>query len=582
MKTSRRDFLTMFTAAGGAFVAPKGLYAALAPERKLRLGVCSDIHIGFESPELWKWKKALEYFRDQKVDAVVVSGDLANRGLIKELRAVMDTWWEVFPGGKRPDGEPVEHVFVTGNHDPAVCRELQDKYRLRNPDGTPKTVAKDEIGFDLEGVKTEALLFNREKLWPELFHEEYSHFFVKQVKGYYFIGSNWRSSWPKHVYEAEELPQYLKDHAAELGKTKPFFFIQHCHPRGTCHGVDAWWPDSGKNTTEVLKDFPNAVCFSGHSHDPITDLKAIWQGGFTSIGSGSLSYCSPLGRDPKPDITAQADAPAGHPWKITNGDCHMAYIIDVHDGFLAARPIEIRHLEALSDEIIIPVPVKPDPDFAFEKRAAAKRPPAYTKQPKVEIRDVKLKNWKGEEYPMQEVAFAAVPQGDHAFSRVYAYEVTMRPKDGSPTIVRNVRSAAGDMAPKMEPDTVLWHVKPGTFGAVADYDIEIVPIDSFRTHAKRATKCAAVVGMRIEKAPAGWSVDNYCQDGAKAGTFIGMFFRSMCKDYDAYVIFANDEKSKKEAAGHRKLIERKQPEARVIVAATPEEAAAELSGAKVG
>ena len=45
MKSSRRDFLAMITAASGAFVAPKGMYAALSPDRKLRFGVVSDVHI---------------------------------------------------------------------------------------------------------------------------------------------------------------------------------------------------------------------------------------------------------------------------------------------------------------------------------------------------------------------------------------------------------------------------------------------------------------------------------------------------------------------------------------------------------
>ena len=78
MKSSRRDFLTMITAASGAFVAPKGMYAALSPDRKLRMGVVSDVHIAGVNGELWKWRKALEHFRDVRVDCVVVAEDIAN------------------------------------------------------------------------------------------------------------------------------------------------------------------------------------------------------------------------------------------------------------------------------------------------------------------------------------------------------------------------------------------------------------------------------------------------------------------------------------------------------------------------
>lgn len=534
---SRRDFVKRAAATSlGAFLVPAGCRSLLAPERRLRLGVCSDIHVGVET-ELWKWKKALEYFRDQRVDAVVVSGDLANLGLVTELKAVMDVWWSVFPDGRRPDGEPVEHVFVTGNHDAQVCGELQKKYALKNPDGTPKKVAKGELGFDLEAAKPETLLYSREKVWPELLREPYANFFVKRVKGYTFICSNWRLSFRGHDLEAVELPQFLKDHADELRGDRPFFFVQHCHPRGTCHGVDAWWPDCGKYTTEVLKDFPNAVCFSGHSHAPITDLKAIWQGGFTSIGSGSLSYDSPLGHDPKPDILDEAIPPEGHPWKIHNGDCHMAYVIDVHDGFLAVQPLEIKQMQPLADEMVVPVPVRPDPDFSFGRRAAAKRPPAYRTQPEVVIREVDDKNWKGEPCKMQELSFPAVPQGDGAFSRVYAYEITMRPKDGSPTVVKNLRTAAADMAPKMEPDRVIWRVKPGTFKPADQYDFEIVPIDSFRTHARRDTKVAAVIGFGAVTPPKGWSFDVF-----EEPRVVNDIFRSTCKRYDAFVFCGDSEK----------------------------------------
>ncbi len=55
----------MLGIASGAFIAPKGIYAALEPERKLRMGVVSDVHISFSSPELWKWKKALKLIRNR-------------------------------------------------------------------------------------------------------------------------------------------------------------------------------------------------------------------------------------------------------------------------------------------------------------------------------------------------------------------------------------------------------------------------------------------------------------------------------------------------------------------------------------
>ena len=571
MKTSRRDFFSMLGIASGAFIAPKGMYAALAPERKLRMGVVSDVHISFSSPELWKWKKALEHFRDVKVDVVAVAGDIANEGLITEIEAFAKTWYEIFPDGKLPDGAKVEHVFSMGNHDVGIWDGIKKRYIKKGEDGK-------EI-YDEEAHKKALICHNRERVWKELFHDDYSHFFAKNVKGYWFLASHWRSAGPKHDYEAVELPAYLKDHADELGKTKPFFFVQHPHPRGTCHGQDAWWPDSGKNTTDVLKDFPNAVCFSGHSHDPLTDAKAIWQGGFTSLGAGSLSYCSPLGNDPTPDIRAAASAPEGHPYGISNGDCHNGYVIDVHDGFLAVRRMEFKYLKPLGPEWIVPVPVKPDPEFAFDKRRLAKKPPAYRETPKVEFRKVMVKRWNGKLDEMQQVAFKAVPQADKAHSRVYAYEFTMRPKDGSPTTIRNIKSAAADMAPEMEPEEVLWNVKPGTFTKPEDYDFGIVPLDSFRTRADRKRKCFAFFGAKLAKKPENADADVFYRDGEKIEKLVNEVLRTY-KRHDAYVLIApttDDKDVQKDLNRTKSLITRWHKEAKVIVAANSEEALKQLS-----
>ena len=557
--------------AGGsrASGAPKGQLEKLAPDRKLRMGVLSDVHISTSNTELWKWKKALEHFRDVKVDVVVVAGDLINEGLISELETFAKTWHEIFPGGRRPDGEKVEHVFCMGNHD--VSRGQKRRFVTKGADG--------EEVYDEAAHDKVLVCCHRERLWKELFNEEYSHFYAKNVKGYWFLVSNWRSTSPKHVYEAVELPGYLEEHADELGKTRPFFFVQHPHPKGTCHWRDAWWPDSGRNTTDVLTNFPNAVCFSGHSHRPLTDERAVWQGGFTSFGTGSLSYGSPLGDDPEVDIRAGASAPEGHPYRITNGDCHTGYVIDVHDGFLVVRRMEFKYLKPLGPDWVVPVPVGPDPAFAFDKRKGARKPPAYAKPPAVGFRNVTLKRWNGTPYEMQQVAFEAVPQTDKACSRVYGYEITMRPKDGSPAMIRNIKSAAADMPPEMEPEMVLWHVKPETFTKPDDYDISIVPFDCFRVRAERRRKCFAFFGARLGRQPGNGDADVFYREGAQLDNLVGEVLRTR-KRHDAYVLFAgapDDKAAQQDLTKAKSRIGSWYPDAAVIIAADAEEALKQLA-----
>ena len=103
-----------------AFLAAAGMghraFGATGPAR-LRFGALSDIHITRGKGSCDIFEKALAYFRDQKVDAVLIAGDMADSGLDSQLRRVGETWRRVFPGDKRPDGEHVEKIFVTGNHD---------------------------------------------------------------------------------------------------------------------------------------------------------------------------------------------------------------------------------------------------------------------------------------------------------------------------------------------------------------------------------------------------------------------------------------------------------------------------------
>ena len=561
MKSSRRDFLAMITAASGAFVAPKGMYAALSPDRKLRIGVVSDVHITGVNGELWKWRKALEHFRDVKVDCVVVAGDIANEGLVVELESFAKVWHEIFPGGKRPDGEKVEHVFVMGNHDQAEWRHRSEEaYAKKGEDGAPMKDKDGKFIIDEDDFRSKHIYWTRDTLWKRLFGEEYSHFFAKNIKGYWFLGSHWRCGGigGKHEYEAVELPGYLSSHASELGKTKPFFFVQHLHPKNTCHGNEAWWPDCGKNTTEVLKDFPNAVCFSGHSHKPLTDERAVWQGGFTSFGTCSLSYSSPL----KKNLNGGwAVTPEGVP-DIRSSHCNTGYVVDVHEGFLAVRRMELTKNKSIGEDWIVPVPVNPAaPEFAFAPRAKAKFPPAYAKQPKVEIKPVKVKKWDGSVEDKVQVSFPAVEQGDKAFSRVYAYEITMRKKDGTSTVVKTVRSAGCDTSLSLEPERVCWNLNPDT-EYIKDCDFNIVPLDCFRKRPKRSRPCIALFGgtsvssplslaaKKIWSSELGVDIDSFALNESKfepvakgkprIDEHLAMPFAAG-KKYDAYVIWADTE-----------------------------------------
>ena len=89
--------------------------------RRFFIGVVSDIHIRYidrDGKEAQGWgsnatfRRTLEWFRDQNVDAVVIAGNMADYGLTDDLEAVAQAWQDVFPNGRYPDGRPVEKVFI--------------------------------------------------------------------------------------------------------------------------------------------------------------------------------------------------------------------------------------------------------------------------------------------------------------------------------------------------------------------------------------------------------------------------------------------------------------------------------------
>lgn len=115
-QVSRRIFL------GGLFgsVALTGCRMAGIAEStlrvpNLRLGLISDIHVCAEDGDFNKFgdtetfEHALKWFRDQGVDGVVIAGDMAENGMIAQLKNVGEAWGRVFPGNRAPDGDFAEH-----------------------------------------------------------------------------------------------------------------------------------------------------------------------------------------------------------------------------------------------------------------------------------------------------------------------------------------------------------------------------------------------------------------------------------------------------------------------------------------
>ena len=243
------------------------------PSPILRFGVASDLHItDWASAE--PFRVALRWFRDQNIDAVMIAGDLTDHGILPQLENVAQSWREVFPNDRAPDGRHVEKLFIYGNHD---FEGLAYRDKWMDTAFAFHGLSREEAS-DLQLTK-----IGLDKAWEQCFGEPYAPIWHKRVKGYDFIGGH--SAWNTPV----GLEEWFSANADALDPNKPFFYIQHPHPKGTVYGPKAPGCDNG-TATRVLSAFPNAIAFSGHSHVPIADKSAIWRGAFTSIATASLSY----------------------------------------------------------------------------------------------------------------------------------------------------------------------------------------------------------------------------------------------------------------------------------------------------
>ncbi|MEQ8153927.1 MAG: metallophosphoesterase [Clostridiaceae bacterium] len=215
----------------------------------LVFAVISDTHIkGSCSAEHEKLKRALIYINsiESDLDALIVAGDITNMGTKKSFEGFV----KIFKSCMK---EESQKILVMGNHD------YLGSFTVR---GAQKKFVK-TTGEDI-----------------------HSH---KIIKGFHFISLSTEGKKIKGVY-GKKLLGWLKKHLKEAHADdfqKPIFITLHHNIKGTVYGSDYWGNDK---LYEIIKEYPQAVVFSGHSHHPVKDERAIHQRDFTAVSAGSTSY----------------------------------------------------------------------------------------------------------------------------------------------------------------------------------------------------------------------------------------------------------------------------------------------------
>ncbi len=428
---SRRGFVGG-ALAFGSFGA-LGAFGASQKAPRLTFGVMSDIHVGGKPDAVQTLDTVLRWFASKKVDVVLCPGDIAHSGLIGELEKFADAWHKVFPAGSK-----VELMISTGNHDVDAWGGRWSKF-------TEEQMLAQRFNYK----------DNPEKTWQRLFNQKWELVWRREIKGYTFIGSQWSSLNPP-------LDAYLGEHAAELRGAKPFFYCQHAHPKGTCHGSYSLGNDRG-DSFRALSPFPNAVAFSGHSHCAVSDERSVWQGAFTSIGAGCLhegaggfkydNVTATWHPSFKKRFMASMADPKSWGGDAKGGCCELVEVFDDH---LVVHRQSVAFGRPIGPAWIVPLPSREGGPFDFAKRTELQKAkgavPQFAADAKLAARfcpdghPLEIAGHKGE--PCFYVTFprAKTVKG----SRVFDYTVEARPEGGEP-VTRNL-IAAGFAYPEADAD----------------------------------------------------------------------------------------------------------------------------------
>ncbi|MBQ0089114.1 MAG: metallophosphoesterase, partial [Prevotellaceae bacterium] len=250
----------------------------------LSFAVISDNHVGSGKGVGYSVKvpQALRSITSYKpLDAIFVTGDLTDGGSISQYTQFVNIW-----GDDKNFINPVDKLFfMMGNHD-NFSGDARSNYQL--------------------GLKD----FNMGKPYPL---DQYC-----VIKGYPFISLSQRNSSNNDVNNsANGTGAYPKEVCDSLRKwlvratnecpDKPIFIFTHVAPRYTCYsswpnieGDGGSWAAWSMNVLNpILKDYPQAVVFAGHSHYPLGDPRSIHQGVnpnsprmnyYTVINTGSTTY----------------------------------------------------------------------------------------------------------------------------------------------------------------------------------------------------------------------------------------------------------------------------------------------------
>lgn len=384
----------------------------------MRFAVASDVHYKeYDSIERQRFadlfKDSYAYCESQSyksLDAVVIVGDFTDSGSSKQYAAFNETWQSNIK-------DETQMIVVMGNHEwgSSSYADFEKKMSMEpNSDNVVK-------GFHLIGLSP--------------------------LGGGDYTGSY---DWLDEHFTA----------AVNEDPEKPIFTFQHHHIRDTVYVSEEWYTDQ---LDDIYRKYPQNINFSGHSHGPVNDPRSLWQGKYTALGTGTLSYFEFLSGMTYGTIPSDA------------GEAAQFYIVEVFaDNSVKILPYNLLTHDFFDDpsdysdakmEWIIDRPSDAS-SFRYNQAArkkAADKPLFPDNTPAPVISDIGVKT--------ATISFTQATDGEC----VYSYEIAVY-KKGSSAAFRTYNIFSGYY---IEPRPQTLSYTMGGLNDLTEYEVRVTAVDCF-------------------------------------------------------------------------------------------------------
>lgn len=400
------------------------LAAVARSERpELVVGLLSDVHIQPEQKnggrQVERLRKAFGFFDARKADAVAISGDMVELGWHAWFRAFGQVWFDAFPDGRRSDGQPIEKVFVYGDH------EIENFW---NPNITRRYSREYIAARDIP-------TYGRGRVYSEALKEPWAPIMRKTVKGYDFVMAHFTMREDEHGRSCDEgkiahwgeyIPGLREFFATNsFDRAKPFFYIQHKPIKDTVIAKGEATTDG--STRAILEDYPNAVALCGHRHKSATSEYSLWQGAFTCVQVPALECVQTGAGHENGWASADGYVPTEPPQQMPKirpaADGGQFLLMNVYRDRIVFERWNVDFLEKVAEDWMVRLPQGGESPSSFEARAAKAKPVRFPQGAKVTVATRTGPDRAGNTNFQYVVSFPAA-KSDSAYARGYDYRVT--------------------------------------------------------------------------------------------------------------------------------------------------------------